>query len=374
MSVSPLDGISVLILVTDLTLGGANKAMETLAVSLADLGARCQVWALCGGGVLAEELARAGIESHVLGVSKHTLSWRSTNSVAELLRREKPTVVHSHNYEPNFHASAARRRASVPWLFITQHDARLRVHRVLANRWLRREVDQMVAVSRGLAELYRRRCGYKPEQVFVLPNAVDTDVFRPQPRSEAVLEELGLDDAEPVIGAVGGFAPHKGQDVLLRAFALLLRHKPKARLVLVGGGKHLLQAQDLAQRLGISDHVVFTGPREDVVQILSALDFFVQPSRQETDGIAVKEAMAAGKAVVSTATMGPAGYLRQGETGLLTPVGDWVRLAEALLQLADDPALRERLGAAARRQAEEEFSLPAYRQRLLELYSLTTKG
>ncbi|MGD9518690.1 MAG: glycosyltransferase, partial [Armatimonadota bacterium] len=83
---------------------------------------------------------------------------------------------------------------------------------------------------------------------------------------------------------------------------------------------------------------------------------------------------AAGKAVVSTATMGPAGYLRQGETGLLTPVGDWVRLAEALLQLADDPALRERLGAAARRQAEEEFSLPAYRQRLLELYSLTTKG
>ena len=257
----------------------------------------------------------------------------------------------------------------MPWLFITQHDPRMRLHRVVLNRWLRNVPDRIVMVSRGLARLYAQWCGYSQERMFLLPNAVDTSRFSPGPKDAELAAELGVRDAAPIIGNVGGFGKLKGQEVLVRAFALVKERHPQAALVLVGDGKLRPAVERLAERLKVRESVVFAGLRRDVPRLLNLFDIYVQPSWQEADPIAVKEAMAAGKPVVSTATIGPSGFIEDGTTGILVPIGDWRALADGIDRLIAQPGLAERLGQNARAYAEREFSLDTYQRRLAELYA-----
>jgi len=203
---------------------------------------------------------------------------------------------------------------------------------------------------------------------------VDTKRFSPAPKDVALASELGLAADSFIIGNVGGFGSLKGQEVLVRAFAALGEVRKTAQLVLVGEGKHRPAVEDLCYRLGVADRVVFAGQRDDIPRFLSLFDVYVQPSWQETDAVAVKEAMTAGKAVVSTATIGPSGFLEHGVTGILVPLGDWREMAQALTRLATDCELRSRLGGAARRYAEGEFSLDTYRRRLAMLYAPVVSG
>lgn len=369
MSNQPLEGLDILLLVTDLTVGGANNSMKTMVEALLGLGARCQVWALSGEGPIKDALEAMGVPARCLHVPKHSHRLGTTRAVRRLLAAQRPDVVHTHNYEPNFHACRVRRALALPWLFITQHDPRMRLHRLLTNRWLRNVPDKVVVVSRGLGELYRKWCGYDPDRLFLLPNAVDTQRFAPRDKHVPTARELGVTGAFPVIGNVGGFGKLKGQEVLVRAFSQVLAQFPDARLVLVGDGKERPRVQALARRLGIHHAVIFAGHRTDVPEILTVLDMYVQPSWQEADPVALKEAMASGKPVISTATIGPSGMIRNGETGLLVPRGDWRAMAAELLRIARDDKLRLKLARGARRQAEEELSLEAYRSRLVQLYA-----
>lgn len=369
MEEAPLQGISVLLMMTTLNLGGVASSLRAMVSVLLDLGASLRVCAITSGGPLEDFLSDHGVPVQVLGLPKWTRSLRTTRGVAELLRREAPMVVHTHCYEPNFHASRARHAAPVPWLFITHHDPRMRLHRVVMNYWLRDVPDRIVVVSRGLGDLYRRWCGYSEEKLCVLPNAVDVERFRPAPRDTALAQELGLGDAYPVVGNVGGFGRPKGQAVAVRALAELTRWLPRAKLVFVGDGKHRPRVESLARRLGVHDRIVFAGRREDVPRFLTLFDVYVQPSWTEADPVAVKEALAAGRPVVSTATIGPRGFITHGETGLLVPIGHWRALAQSIRRLAEDKDLAARLGRAGRAYAEVEFTHETYRRRLVELYA-----
>jgi glycosyltransferase involved in cell wall biosynthesis len=113
----------------------------------------------------------------------------------------------------------------------------------------------------------------------------------------------------------------------------------------------------LRDRLGLAADVIFLGFREDTAPVYKALDFYVHPAHAEGLGTAVLEAMAHGLPVVATAAGGPSEVVRHRETGLLVPAGDARAFAEAVLELARDPALIVRLGAAARIRIAEQFSM-----------------
>ena len=120
-------------------------------------------------------------------------------------------------------------------------------------------------------------------------------------------------------------------------------------------------AQKRLQNLGIADKVKLIGPkrREELVELYRNAAFFVLSSDEEGLGIVILEAMASGLAVVSTDCGGPATAISEGQTGLLTPIGDAKAFAEAMEKLLREPALRERMGREGRRVAEERFSLAA---------------
>ena len=180
------------------------------------------------------------------------------------------------------------------------------------------------------------------------------------------------------VGMIGRLAPWKGQHVFLEAFAKAFpAGDAEARVVgsaLFGEEDYEQQLRDQAEALGIAERVEWRGFRDDVGAELSALDVLVHASTTpEPFGQVIVEGMAAGLPVIAAAAGGPLEIIRDGEDGLLTPPGDVDALASALRRLADDPALRQRLGEAAR-AAAVRYSPERAAQALLAVYHQVLQG
>jgi glycosyltransferase involved in cell wall biosynthesis len=168
-----------------------------------------------------------------------------------------------------------------------------------------------------------------------------------------------------VVLGVGRLVPVKGFDVLVRAVARL----PETHLVLVGDGPERAALLHLAEELGIADRVTVARWTDTVSGWLSGFDVLAMPSRFEGLPLVLLEAMLAERAVVATDVGSIPDALRQGETGLVVPVDDDVALAEALVQLRNDPGLRQRLGHAAGALARERFTLTAMTRAYEAIYA-----
>ena len=173
---------------------------------------------------------------------------------------------------------------------------------------------------------------------------------------------LGIGPEEIVITQVGSLIHRKGHDVLLRAFSEVRSQRPQCRLLIVGDGPDRPAIEALSRELDLGASVHFLGfvdPPPGVI-FRDATDIAVSPSRAEGFGLTVIEAGAAGRAVVATSTTGMTEIIADEESGLIVPIEDPRRLAQALLQLVDDPALRQRLGDALNQVVQERFVISRY--------------
>jgi glycosyltransferase involved in cell wall biosynthesis len=150
------------------------------------------------------------------------------------------------------------------------------------------------------------------------------------------------------VGTIGRLSLQKGHRYLVEAAARVLGARPEARFLIAGDGDLMEPLRARAQALGITDKLVFAGHRRDVPDVLGALDVFAISSLYEGTPLALFEAMAAGKAIVSTAVDGCREVLEDGVTGLLVPAADAEGLAQAILRVLGDDALRAGLSARAR--------------------------
>jgi GalNAc-alpha-(1->4)-GalNAc-alpha-(1->3)-diNAcBac-PP-undecaprenol alpha-1,4-N-acetyl-D-galactosaminyltransferase len=175
--------------------------------------------------------------------------------------------------------------------------------------------------------------------------------------------------AEPTVMAMGRLSPQKGFDVLLAAFASAGRTRPAWRLVILGEGESRAALQAQAERLGIAPRVTWGGHVRDPFPMLAGADVFVLSSRYEGFPNALLEAMAMGRAVISTACpTGPREIIREGRDGFLVPVDNTGALAAALERLMDDPAARLALGQAAR-EVTQRFAPEVIHQQWSDLLS-----
>ncbi|MFN3486623.1 MAG: glycosyltransferase, partial [Planctomycetota bacterium] len=155
--------------------------------------------------------------------------------------------------------------------------------------------------------------------------------------------------------------------VLVEAFARVRAVFPEARMVLVGYGGEESELRRAAARAGLADAVIFPGER-DSSEVLSSFDLFVQPSLYESQGLAILEAMAAGRPVIATDVGGVRDVVRDGETGLLVPPKDPGALAAALVELARAPERAGALAARARAEVRERFSVDRMVASYAQLY------
>jgi glycosyltransferase involved in cell wall biosynthesis len=235
-----------------------------------------------------------------------------------------------------------------------------------------RGADAAFANYHCVRDLVRRRYGNDLE-LTLLPYATEM-AFRGSPAPSTDSEPAGIRALEPrdapLLVTASSHHGRKGMRTLIEALALVRDRGHPLRACLLGAGPLLEPHRRLVDELGLSRSVVATGWVADQVPYLRRADLFALPSLAEQSGsVALLEAMQCGAAIVASAVDGIAEDASDGEDCLLAPPGDAGSLAAALAELAAQPELRARLGAAARATYESRFSAQALSEALTEVYS-----
>jgi glycosyltransferase involved in cell wall biosynthesis len=304
--------------------------------------------AAAGGSVRVEAFPR-GLESAPAPVAIRYLRRR--------LRGLRPRIVHVTDAWSV--GMLAARLAGARRVLVTHHTPELPRRDNLVGKavwslaWATR--PEVIYTSESDRGTDRRRL-----RTHVVPLGIDVERYaRAEPAPPA---------AGRLVGNVARLAPQKGQRVLLDAAPLVLERHPDARFVLVGDGESRRELEEQARRLTIDDHVVFTGARDDVPELLASFSVFALPSYFEGLCVAVLEAQAAGVPVVATPVGGVRETVVSGETGLLAAVGDPASLAQGIVRLLDDPDEAQRLAAEARRRVRERFTVERMVEATIAVY------
>ncbi len=232
----------------------------------------------------------------------------------------------------------------------------------------------VIAVSSVIHRNILETTPMAPERVATVPCGIDTSFFSPgRANGEAVRREFGFARETTVVGFVGRFSPGKGHEELLKAAAVICKQRAQARFLVVGQASHGEEAYEQRIRqmhagMGLQPVMTFAGYRKDVPEVMAAFDLLAFPSHAEAFGLVLTEAMAMERAVVASSSDGVLDIVVDGETGLLVPPRDADRLAEGILRLVDDAALRERLGKAGRSRVVELFDQKKQLDRIEQLY------
>jgi glycosyltransferase involved in cell wall biosynthesis len=295
-------------------------------------------------------LQEQGIPVHHLGRGR--FDPRVLAGLVTLGRRLRARILHVHGY-----AAADFGRVAARWLgarlVLHEHfaDPSMPVYQGLADRLLARFTDRAIAVSASTRDFLVRQRHVPEGRVRLIWNGAPLDEFAPVERSRAlaVRRELDIPDEALVVGAVGRLNEQKGHRYLLDAAAAVLARRPSVRVLVVGDGDLEVPLRAQARALGIADRVVFAGHRTDIPAVLGAIDVLCISSLYEGTPLALFEAMASGKTIVSTAVDGCREVLNDGVSALLVPARDPAGLAAALGRTLDEPDLRVDLARAARR-------------------------
>ncbi|WP_435009035.1 glycosyltransferase [Tundrisphaera lichenicola] len=351
----PVDPVPVALVITDLDVGGAERALVALASGLDRRRWSPSVVALGGEGALAAPLRESGIPVESLDVDPRRPD-RAVRSLAGTLRRTRPRLVQSFLFHANVAAKLAGPMAGHPWVVGGLRVAeRRKGWHLRLDRLTSRLSCGSVCVSEGVRRFSIREGGLDPDRLTVIPNGVD-----PAPFDRAELADrasLGVPPDAFLTLYVGRLDPQKGLPTLIEAASKVAALRPDWHLVLVGDGpdRGALQARIDAD-IGLNQQVHMIGRRDDVPSLLRSADLLVLPSLWEGMPNAILEAMAAGRAVVGTSVEGTEDLVIPGRTGWLVPPSDAMALADALVEAASDPGRLRRFGEAARGRIEAEFT------------------
>lgn len=267
--------------------------------------------------------------------------------IAEIAKHMGADIIHSHLSSASVHACTAGRQARVP---VVAH-----VHAMSSPRWYQR-ADLVVACSRGVAD-HLRRHGLRPP-VEVVYNGVSLDEFNGLPPPNHIRAALGCSETAPLIGVVASLVPRKGHRHLLEALPRLTTRWPDLTCVVVGAGPLETSLRRLAECLGVARNVRFLGFREDRIAIMQAMDLLVLPSVAiEGFGLVLVEAAVVGVPSIASNLPGIDEVVVDGVTGRLVPPADPLALSAAIGELLEKPAVRLRMGHAARQRALEQFTI-----------------
>lgn len=295
--------------------------------------------------------------------------------LGRVFSRERPDVVHSRNWAA-IEAVAAAKLVRIPVVIHSEHGRdletmghqpwRRRAIRRLSYRW----ADRVFCVSEELRAYYRQELGLPSSAaVEVIPNGIDTTLFRPNPQARRSIREiLGAGLETLVVGTVSRLDPIKDHSTLIAAAAMACEKGLDLRLVIVGGGvcRPALE-QEVAKRPVLQPRTFLPGAVGNVFDWLNGFDVFVLPSLSEGMSNTLLEAMAVGVTPVATAVGGNVEVVEDGISGLLVPPrspGEICRQLERLVSAS----LRGQLGGKARQRVLANFSIDSMLERYARLY------
>lgn len=362
--------LKILQLVSSLTVGGAEQIVLTLAERIARPQFEVHVCSLSVVGENRLEPAFRDLPVTLLSLNATRFyDWRTAQQVRRHVRREEIDVIHTHLTDADIIGRFIARTLSLPVLstlhnvphnYESQRRDRYWLQRFTARYW----ATHLVAVAPYIRDLYVQKWNIPPTRISAIQNSIRMERFL----SVAPGVPDSRDAEGPIITNVARLNPQKAQHNLLAALPAVLERFPGARLLLVGKG-HLEDAlRRQADEMGLGKHVVFTGIRHDIPEILARTTVFVLSSKWEGLPLSAIEALAAARPVVVTDVGGVAELVEDRRTGLVVPPDDPAALAQGLLTLLTDPAFAEELGLCGRRRVQRRFSTERFVRQYEALY------
>lgn len=331
-------------------LNGAANSTLLLTRELARRGNR--VYMVClPSSWIGRQLASDSVE--IIPSDLHRWPLDELRRIAAVVREKKIDVLHTHSSRAHFFGILLRWFCRVPCV-ATAHSCHFQLHWMLN--------DHVITVSEATRQYHVKRNFVRPNRIETIYNFIDYDRIPEVPHDSRsrIRAELGIDDSTSLIGTVGSVVPRKGALHLVRAMPEILAGAPDVRLAIIGNtshAKYVSQVKSAADRLNVASSIIWTGERNDVLQLLAAMDLYVHPALIEPLPRSILEAMATRLPVVATTVGGVGECVSDQRTGLLVPPADSTSLAEAVLELLHDPSKRRQLGEAGRERVLKDFSV-----------------
>jgi glycosyltransferase involved in cell wall biosynthesis len=346
----------ILLLITDLRIGGTPTVVRELALRLNDPPeVNVEVACLSPWGPVADQLRAGGIEVTALN-AKGAGDVGVIGRLIKLIRSRGYDTVFSFLIHANTAAAIASQFCSgvrfIQSIQTTQPNPRWHWW---VQRWVQLSAEKIVVPSPSVAKVAQDWADIPVEKMVVIPNAVDCS-------TGVSPVQHGRDARATRIGFIGRFDPIKRIPDLLEAIKIL---PSQFHLHLFGQGPELHRIENQIRQLGISSRVTLHGQIENPELALRQIDLLVLPSQAEGFGLVLIEAMAAGIPVIATDAPGIRDVVVHQQTGLLVPIADPQAIEQAVQQLSSDDSLREQFIRQARLSVEKKFSwsviLPQYR-------------
>ncbi len=327
------------------------------------------------------QVARAnGIATDAV-VMRHKLNIGIVDNLMEIIRGRQIDIVHTHGVRANLVGRLAAKLAGIKHIVTTVHSVLEQDYPSFfarqVNRLMERitinSVERFVTVSDLLKQDLVGH-GIPAVKITTIYNGVNLAAFRQERVTGDVRKDLGIAPDVPVLGMIARFHPVKGHRFFLEAAKTISRVRPDCRFLLVGSGQYRSEVEAMVKQLGLREQVIFTGYREDIVDVLHSLDILVISSLSEGFGLTAIEAMAMKVPVVATRVGGLPEIIKHGSNGILVPPAEGQAIAQAVLDLLANPEDSRAMAARAFEHVRENFSVEIMAKNTEQLYCSLMSG
>lgn len=354
--------------IDDLTACGAQQVVRNLVTYLDRTCFQPVVYTFQEGPV-ADAIKRTGVPVRLLRHDVPKLDFNLVRRLRKSLKRDRIEILHTHLFGASLHAMIAAK--GIPRLskVVTLHsDREDNFIQRLAYPLIFSMATRVIGVSKHASQVMDERYRNLHSKLVAIPNGIETELFANRHVKQFVRKTLSLPVDKRIIGAIGRLSAEKGYSVLLDSFAQIKKTTADTHLVIIGEGKLLNALSNQRDRLNLGDSVQFLGSRNDVPELLQAMDIFVISSLWEGLPLVLLEAMASNIPVVATRVGGIPEVVEDEKNGLLAAPGDSLSLAHEIGRLLSHPSLAHQLASNAFRKVNSEYRVESMVRQHEKLY------
>jgi len=310
-------------------------------------------------------------KTNIIKISESgTFDFSTVYQILKIIGKEKIDILHTHEVRSDILGLLCGKMKRIP-VVVTLHgwienDRKGKILTKL-DKWLLRYFDHIVAVSDKMKKEVVG-VGVNGKNVSVLYNALVIENYRRDPDDSIFRKQFGIKDEMFLVGNIGRLSPEKGQADFIRAAAEVLKYCKNVKFALIGSGSDETYLRELADELNIRDSVIFTGYRNDMLQVYNSLDLVVQSSRTEGMPNVILEALAMETPVIATDVGGTLEAIINNYTGILIRPGDPRELAEKIIEYLKNPGLLAGMVKNGRKLIEMKFNFTERTEKLCRIY------
>lgn len=331
-----------------------------------------------------ERLEKQGIKSYYLPVPVQTNIYQifsSAQKLKKILAQEKPDILHVHSAKCALITKLALKRKKSPFLIFTVHNfiidnyRRQQILLTILEKILLKSVDKIITVSFALTNYLKEKRHIPQNKIVTIYNGICLEKFQTKLLCFSLQKEFHLPPDSIIVGTVSRLIPEKGIEQLLQVASNLEKITPSNNIffLIIGDGPYRCFLEQLSQQLKIEEKVIFTGYRQNIVDLLQLINIFVLPSLSEGLGISLLEAMAMEKPVLGTKIGGIPEIIKEKVNGFLFTPYNVKELEEKILYLSNNKTERLKMGKKGRELVEKNFSLTQMIKETEKTYSLSFK-